>query len=432
MKKYLLAITGLWIGAAFLCREASASVTLTNLANAPVAASVRHFDPCKDIADRLKLFDAKRDNADNPWIQSICLKARLQYQWSGIDPAGGGGRVKGGADGHGRRGNDEWRRFRLGAEARVLRHFTLHGVFNIGGLDTRYKMDPDGTWHHGESAGAADTLCLMGELAPFSFTLGKHKPAYIGEYRTSSARIIVLERSALVNQLAPEKLYGISLRSNGKKAKFGWETGVWLNGLDEDSVWQFPSWNRDEGLLFGLGLSYAAGGHSRLYLDYMHSFTRTGGDGQTKGGIYGGSGAKDVAAITWEGKKNKLSLMAEVMGGFGVLNGSAGAGNVAGITLMPSYRISPHWEGVLRYQFAFGSNAVDEDSRYYATNSAYSGTCDLMHGVYLGANYYVFEGDPHMVKWMIGVEYLNSRGTDATGEKAFTGWSFSTGLRCNF
>lgn len=420
------------MGGTPLC-QAAETATHTDLSTTPVAKSAARFDVCKAMADSLKLFDAKRDNADNPWIQSVSLKARMQYQWAAIDPAGGADRVKGGADGHGRRENDEWRRFRLGAEAKVLRHFTLYGNFNIGGLDTRYKMDGNGNWHHGESEETADEVYLKGDFAPVSFTIGKHKPAFIGEYRTSSAKIITLERSALVNQLTPEKLYGVSVRNSDKKAGLGWEAGLWMNGLDEDTVWLLPVWDSKESAMLGIGLSYATGKHSRLYLDYMHSFAHTDVADATKGAnTYGGPGAKDVVALTWEAKKDKLSFMAEAMAGFDVINGADCSQNVAGVTLMPSYRLTPHWEGVLRYQLSAGSNAVKEDSRYYATNSAYSGTCDLMHGFYMGVNYYVCPTEPHMMKWMAGVEYLNSHGTDAKGEKAFTGWSFSTGLRCNF
>lgn len=36
-----------------------------------------------------KLFDAKRDHAENPWVQEVNFRFRPQYQWGYMDPAGG-------------------------------------------------------------------------------------------------------------------------------------------------------------------------------------------------------------------------------------------------------------------------------------------------------------------------------------------------------
>ena len=77
------------------------------------------------LARSFKIFDAERDRADNPYVQEVSLRMRPQYQWGYVDPSGGAGRVKGASAGVGRRGNDEWRRFRIGVQAKALRYFTL-------------------------------------------------------------------------------------------------------------------------------------------------------------------------------------------------------------------------------------------------------------------------------------------------------------------
>ncbi len=359
------------------------------------------------------------------------MKLRAQYQWSSLDPSGGSDRVKGGSAGNGRRGNDEWRRFRVGVEAKVLNHFTLFSNWNIGGLDTRYKYS-NGNWSRSQSEGVLDEMFISGTFKPVTFTLGKHKPAFIGEYRTSSSKIITIERSNLVNQLTAEKLYGISVKNSDSKAKFGWNVGVWLNG-QHDGVWAEPGFNSADNAMVGLSLNYATSEKSRLYLDYMHSFVNE--DRVSEDTTYNGPGAKDVLALTWEAKKGKLSFMAEAMAGFNVIgldSKSAGAENVYGVVLMPSYRVTPHFEGVLRYQLAAGSNAVQGYSRYATTNSDYSSVSDLSHGIYLGVNYYVCPEHTDSMRVMAGVEYMNSHGCDAKGEKGFTGWSYSLGLRSNF
>lgn len=409
---------------------------LTMMALAMSAASLSQgaesFDFNTWLPGRFKLFDAKRDNAENPWIQSVDLRFRPQYQWGYLDPAGGADRVKGGADGHGRRGNDEWRRFRIGGQAKVLNHFLLFCDWDIGGLQQRYKYS-GGEWGRSAAKSGVYELYVQGTFEPVTLTLGKSKPAYIGEYRTSNSKILTIERSDLVNQLTAEALYGISAKNSDKKAKFGWEFGVWANGQHDDQ-WLSPAFNSSSNVMVGGGISYAMGEKSRLYLDYMHSFLNEDRD-VAEGITYKGPGAQDVVALTWETKRDRFSFMAEGMAGFNV-NGSSGkkdgSENAAGLSLIPSYRLSKHTEAVFRYQLAAGSNAVDGYSRYATTNSAYSSVCDMSQGFYFGVNYYVNPDKPDMMRVMLGAEYRNAEGLDAKGAKGFTGWQYGAALRANF
>ncbi len=396
---------------------------------APAAAQAPAFSLCSWLPNTLKIFDAKRENAENPWIQSVNVKLRAQYQASAIDPAGGADRVKGGAEGNGRRTNSEWRRVRLGVQAKVLNHFTLYSNWNVGGVESR-RQYKNNRWDHGQSEGTIDELYLQGTFKPVTFTVGKHKPAFIGEYRTSSSRIITIERSAIVNQLTPDKLYGISFKNADKKAALGWEIGAWANGL-HDGMWTEPAFNSGDNYMVGGSLNYATGDNSRLYLDYMHSFVNE--DRTQADSSYSGPKARDIVALTWEAKKDELSFMGEAIGAFNLNDGTKRQSeNVFGLILMPSYRITPHFEGVFRYQLASGSNGVKHDSRYATTNSAYESYCDLMHGLYFGVNYYVCPKNTDTMRVMAGAEYLNSHGKDAKGNKAFTGWTYSMAVRCNF
>lgn len=163
-----------------------------------------------------KLFDAKRDHAENPWVQEVNFRFRPQYRWGYMDPAGGAERVKGGALGDGRRENDEWRRFRLGAKAKVLNRFVLFTDWDIGGLDQRYKYSHN-EWQRSRGKTSVYELYVQGDFKPVTLTLGKQKPAFIGEYRTSDSQILTIERSNLVNQLTAESVYGLDLRNSGKK-----------------------------------------------------------------------------------------------------------------------------------------------------------------------------------------------------------------------
>ena len=52
------------------------------------------FSLASHMKDAFKVFDAKRDHAENPYLQELTLKMRGQYQWGYLDPAGGDDRVK--------------------------------------------------------------------------------------------------------------------------------------------------------------------------------------------------------------------------------------------------------------------------------------------------------------------------------------------------
>ncbi len=426
MNKSTVTALTLMMGASSLSLAATESAAATPAAPGAKAPA---FNFCEWAPNALKIFNARRDNAENPWIQEVSAKLRAQYQMGFVDPAGGTDRVKGARDGHGRRYNDEWRRVRFGLQAKVLNHFTLYTNWNVGGFENRSKYS-GGRWHDDTRNTTLEEAYVQGTFKPVTFTIGKHKPAFIGEYRDSSAKIITIERSAIVNQLTPEKLYGISFKNADKKAELGWEAGAWLNGLHNDeSAWASPSIHKDTNMMLGGSLSYATGEKSRLYLDYMHNFDD--GDKIPPGRTNGGPAARDTIALTWEAKRDEFSFMAEAMAGLNLI-GNANAENICGLVLMPSYRFTPHVEGVFRYQLASGSNAVKHDSRYYTTNSTYGNNCDLMHGLYFGVNYYVCPKNPDTMRIMAGVEYLNSHGKGADGKKGFTGWSYTTAVRCNF
>lgn len=400
----------------------------TSAANKDSQQKSAGYSLCQSLSDRFKLFDAKRDHAENPWIQEFRLKWRAQYQIGYVQPAGGSDRLAGGRE-HGRHTNSEWRRFRIGGEAKVFKNLKLFSTWDIGGLETRDTYSKG--WRQGHSSASVYDMYVSGKFKPVTFTLGKFKPAFMGEYRTSDAKLITIERSFLVNQLKPESNYGIAFANSDKKASWGWEAGVWVNGY-HDNMWMEPAWNRDSGYMFGGSLSYATSNSSRLYLDYMHTLTDWDDVKRAeKEGIgYQGAGAQDIVSLTWEAKQGKLNLMAEAIAGFNV--NMADAENVCGFVLMPSYRLTPHWEGVFRYQLSSGSNAVKSDSRYYTTNSTYKNGCDLTQAFYVGANYYVCPENPHAMKVMFGAEYVNSHGLTAAGQKGFTGWGFTSAFRLDF
>ncbi len=394
---------------------------------APAVEAAPDFNFLEWLPERFAWFDAQRDNAENPYIQEFNVSFRAQWQMNWLDPSNDD-RLKG-DEGY----NSEFRRFRLGANAKIFKNFKVKAVWNIGGLQDVAKYS-NGDWNAGETSNSLDELCITGTFKPVSFTVGKHKADYLAEYATSSSKINTIERSGITNQLSADKQWGISIKNSDKKAKYGWQAGVWANG-GLDNEWANPDWNSEASYMIGARVSMATGDMGRLTLGYMHSFAEVDASGAAKTTSkvgYEGPGAKDVISLSWQGKKDKVTLLADAIAGFNVIDGDEGAENVFGLVVIPTYRFSPHFEGVFRYQLSAGSNAAKCYKNYYTENSTYSSTADLLQGFYMGMNYYVDPKNTDHMRVMVGAEYLNSHGTNSKGQKGYTGWSFSTAFRVNF
>lgn len=405
---------------------------------------------CSRVKEYFHWFDARRDHLENPVIQDFRVTLCAQYQGAYLDPAGGGQRVRGCNDGNSRRGNLEWRRLYLGCSARLFDRFTFVNNWEIGGVNTRYRYT-SGNWDAPSQHWMLFEFYLKSELGSRdTLYIGKIKPGYTGEYRLSSSAIETIERSALVNQLSAYMNYGIEWRHNAEPWKncrssggaapfterFGWQTGVYLNGNDGPGSGQSriePVFNSSTGCFTALSLIYAADANNRFHLDWTHEFTDVTSPSPFR---YQGMGAVDVLALTHTYTDGRFELMSEAMAGFNTIGldqkRAEGGNNVFGLAFIPTYRIGERMQAVFRYQCSFGSNGVRSDPRYYGTNADYSPVSDALHGVYAGMNFFLCPSSPHQTKLMVGTEYIYSRGRDAVGDKGFTGWQYMAAVRASF
>lgn len=369
----------------------------------------------------------KADKEQNPIIQEFNASLRMQYQLGWVDPTGGNVSTKGGAH------QDEWRRFRLGLNAKMFNgKLKLVNVWNVGGVTSQREPDKNGNWHHGSTETSLYELYAEYKADPVAISLGKIKPAFTSEYRTSSSAIITVERSVLVNQLRSETNYGIQVNNSDKKDKVGWLLGTYLNGNGSDRRDE-PEFNKDDNAFIMGQLSYDTSGFvadkGRIWLDYVHNFSDY--TGKKKSANYQGVGAEDIVALSWDLNQDKFSFVAELMGGFNIVdnNDPKASDGVWGFVLMPSYKFTPNWEGVFRYQYANGDRAIKTEKRYITSLTDAASKADSLNAFYVGVNYYVFEENPNMMKIMAGAEYSNYQ---ASGSNGFKGWSYYISLRTNF
>lgn len=453
-------LTTLSLAMALACTLGS---TLTNTARAQEAGDIDipkdDFSMANWLGDKFKLFNAERDHAENAYIQEFNFTLRMQYQMEWIDPKGNANRLTGSNKHNSERMLQEWRRFRMGWNAKLFNDFKVVNVWNMGGMEGRDAYNSTANeWQDKSNTYSLYELYVEYKNGPVAYSVGKMKPRMMHEYRTSSSAIITIERSILVNQLRSETNYGIQFNNSGKDDKLGWVFGTYLNGNGTTSSQGRAAANAGSNNrirptfstatnAFMLGtLSYDTAGFlstkkSRVWLDYAHNFANYNTwQADPRKNDYQGIGARDVVALSWEGTAGKFSQVHELMAGFRVNSAAKGAQNVVGYTFMPSYKFTPNLEGVLRYQVAAGSNAIDvsKGERQYGNQYGSSTlvpatkTVDCINAFYMGVNYYLFAGEPNMAKIMMGAEYLNTHGRSADKRRGPNGWTYDISFRTNF
>lgn len=404
---------------------------------------------CEWLSNAPKLY--KADKEKNSVIQEFNVTLRMQYQVGWVDPNGDAvGTQAGGYQ-------DEFRRFRLGANAKMFNgKLKLATVWNVGGVPGRRKnmasagMPQD--WANGDNAASLYELYAEYTTNLVLISFGCLKPAFTSEYRTSSSAILTVERSVLVNQLRSETNYGIWFKNPGKDDKLGWNIGTFLNGMDGGTRMDEPEFSSQYGCFLMTGVNYDTSGFitkkGRIWLDYVHNFSdavdeKLPSQSRTWGSTYRGVGAEDILALSWDMSEGPWSFVTEILGGMNVNKNTTSrpantTQNVWGVVFMPSYKFNPNWEAVFRYQYANGTDAIKTEGRYIAGGSTgatrnAASLCDQLNAFYIGVNYYICESNPNMMKVMLGAEYSNydnDRGVRSS--TAFNGWSYYLAFRTNF
>ena len=379
---------------------------------------------------RLKEMPYLYKNKDSEFLNQFKLLLTGQYQAAWVAPSGAN-KFRKGSGGH----EDEWRRLQIGFEAVFLKNrLTLHSLTNMGETDGMYKLE-NGRWSRTKTDWGIFELYLKYKVNPSFFVrTGKITTKMMTEFRETASEIKTLERSDLVNQLGSISNWGIVLENPRQDVPVGWEAAVFLNDTStslaheiqfntEDNAFAKASVHMD-------ARGFLPGEKSRVWLTYAHNFTHYAGRALPEDSYYSGLGARDVVTLDWVMSQGKFSMVTELMSGFRVV-GDAYGENVYGLVLLPSYRFSPHLEGIFRYQLSHGRDAVKMFVRYVPAVTTYPKWVSTMNSFYFGLNYYVFPKDPDMLKFMVGGEYTATSGARG-GAKCFNGWTWFTAVRFHF
>ncbi len=164
---------------------AGTDVLATEVSDKPAAKNAG----TTSMFDSLWALPVLYSDKSNPIVQRLALIGRYHGQYYKVD-----------GDEFGSDSDWDNRRTRLGVKIDLLRMVSFEGQMNIDVDNNR--------------SGFFDSVeDLYVDIKPsdsFGLWIGKHKPYLTYEWNTSSNRIKTIERSLLVNQISPDKIYGVT------------------------------------------------------------------------------------------------------------------------------------------------------------------------------------------------------------------------------
>lgn len=346
------------------------------------------IDPLWNLA---ALYEAEDEGA---FLQYFGLNGRYHGQYNWLDSNEGD--------------NDDWehRRSRLGFEAEFAGNVELYTSFNLNLDGGDFFSDVD------------EAYLAWAPAKVFKLSAGKLKPKITQEYRTSSRKILTFERSQIVNQVVPDKIWGVLISGEGvgnpstdsktKKQGLAYELGLFSGAADEDD-YALPT--SEGGLAAYASLGYDFGKPGKIRADYFYQ------DGDAGNNLV--AAFDNVFSLSYEGRylDKKLGFVANGIYGEGQ---SDGRGDVWGIILMPSYLVTDSVEVVGRYTFSDSDSGdgLKLQSRYEDdAEDLVSSRVGQYQSVYGGVNYYLCG---HRLKLMAGVEYAHGERSGADNYESVT------------
>lgn len=389
------------------------------------SVSVVKPDICKQAKNALTLVKDPKAS----FLNELSLTLRGQYQAASVSP-NGANKFRPGSGGH----DDEWRRAYIGGKAVMFNNkLIFNTMLNIGELDAMHRSW-DGRWSRSRRDWSIYELYLQYNFADVGVKVGKIAPFLTREFSVSSSEILTVERTSITNQLDTDSNWGVVVKNVDDQDSLRWDIGVYLNsaGVNLSDEFHFSTENNCfvKGAVTQDTSALMWGEKSEVTLSYMHNFTDFYDRAAPKDRFYAGPGARDVVSASWKMNQGDFYLLTEAVMGLDLANRATGK-NVYGFYVIPSYRITPHWEGVFRYQVSLGDDSVQVYNRYIPALTEYPSVVDGLNAFYVGVNYYVCGENPALFRIMLGAEYTTTH-TSAADQKGFSGWTYMAAVRFKF
>ena len=330
------------------------------------------YDNGRPILDSIWLLPLIYQNEANPYIQEFKIKGRYQWRNAEVNSDQGDDKLH------------ESRRARLGATMRLLYNVEIQGEIN---LVDEYAAPGGDSGYEG-----IDTLYATVNITEgLDFSFGKMKPKFTYEYTADSAEFPILERSLLVEQIAPAKSTGFAL--TGETGNWEFEFGVY-SGERSDGLSSF-----NDGLFYHARATYDFSDpdiDEILDREFWHFDYIYNSDADINTAV---TGYRHGFATGVYLENGPFSLAADVMY-------ATGERDVWGASIIPAiFLIENKLQLVGRYHFA---DTDDDDGLMlrprYEQQAPEIQTIygDEYHSFYTGLNYYFYG---NRIKFMTGLEF---------------------------
>lgn len=370
--------------------------------SAPAAASDSNGDWCQWLQNKPgTLYKSK----ENPYLQSFQLEGRFQYQLGYLD----------GSDVTGQDFNesyDEYRRARLGFKADFLQYFSAKVVVNLVNDERNISGGGELDWGYDSFDEALLSFDIKkafgaGPLDSMKLNYGRHKFVVGQEARTSSTKLLTVERSAIAN-----KVYGsyrpTGLSLDGAIEKWTFTGALYSSTTDGANNEAFNGWQDD--VVYYASAGYQASDELKLGVDLVYN----NADAVSEDSVIGYRWATSINAEYDVGPWGVIGdFIYGDNGGSGMTGNANRRGDFWGVMVMPYYwLLEDKLQLVGQYQYggADASEGARINSRYgrgdgtgaAPSANVNSGRGDEHHSLYAGLNYYLCG---HNAKIQGGIEY---------------------------
>jgi phosphate-selective porin OprO/OprP len=325
-------------------------------------------------------------------VQSVALSGRFQVDQANVD------------SGHESFSDLNLRRFRFGVKMKFGAGLRLHAEAEVdpNGGDLGYKRLTDAyvAWSPGDA---------------LELTVGKHGVGFTMDGQTSSKDLLTIDRSNLTNNIwfVEEYIPGISV--NGEKNGFVYDVGVFASGEQNRG---FGELNGREFVLVTIGRDFSerlSANEALFRFNYVdndpdpsNSFTRP---------------LEHIYSANFSFEQDGWGVRSDISRAEGYL----GQSHLEGLMLMPFINLEHDFQVVLRYTYLESDDPNGVRIGRYE-NAVVSGRGDEYSEIYMGLNRYWYG---HKLKIQTGLAYADMNDHAADGG-AYTGWSWTTGLRVSW
>lgn len=327
-------------------------------------------------------------------VQSVALSGRLQFDQAILDS--------------GDEDHDEFnlRRLRMGVKVEFLHNFTFQ---------TEAEFDPqDGNPFYRR---LTDTYVAWSPNAALELTVGKHGVAFTMDGQTSSKELLAIDRSNLTNNIWFTEEYVPGISVSGEKNGLIYNVGYFSSGEKNRGFGQF---NGNMFVLATIGHDFADSlgvNEALLRFNFVdneagskNSFTRP---------------LEQIGSLNFSLDAGSWGLRSDLSVAQGYLDQS----DLKGFMLMPYLNLNDRLQLVVRYTFVDSDDNNGVRFARYEREIAGAGSRGNKYTEgYAGLNYYFYG---HKLKLQTGLQYAQMQDRAADGG-AYTGWSWTTGLRLSW